>query len=233
MKKWFVLSQGQVNGPFLTEEVEGKVANDRESQVWSRGETEWIGIDKWHHHLTQAKTKPASLPTETDDDDHWRIKIGGKELEPMTYTQSLKKLKEYKEHSGIRIYDKKSKEWKDFFQFENFLKDLGISRRNHDRVPILGSFIGEHNRLGTMQVKVITISEGGFGVGDAKDFQIGDEMTGTIQSPNLYLPIHCTADIVYLSPEGIVGLQFKSIPEEAHAAIVEYVKKFTALKSKS
>lgn len=278
MRRWFILNKGIVSGPFEADQISDFTSNSPDSLLWSRGEVEWISLDRWNHlqslspdsvHAVyqtsaspadtsqtpaqpaapakqpRAKEAPASTTAVTATSprmgtqtriimnrkqEMWRISIGMKEYPPMTYTSMLNKLKEVKDFTGVSIFNAAKNEWAEVFSFEEVVEDLGISRRSHDRVPIMGTFTGEHEKHGTFQARVISISEGGFGLGDAKNVQIGDNIKGIINSPNLFTQITCAAEVVYLSPEGLVGVSFTSIGEEAKSAIIEYVRKFSALK---
>lgn len=295
MRKWFLLNQGHITGPFSSDEVDGQIRQTPDTLLWARGETEWVNIEKWHHlqmkgespsftienkapeidaslqNLNFTKKNDSPLIKKTNDlseetnivhqrnkpsqettrlanskevEQHtltgirmdqrfnaWRIKNGSKESSPMSYAQLLSQLRELSDLNSVLIYDQNKKEWLEIFSFESIINDLGISRRTHDRVPIMGSFSGEHETHGPLQAKVISVSEGGFGLGDAKNLQIGDVVKGTINSPNLFIQITCTAEVVYMSPEGFAGLSFKAIGEEAQSAIIEYVRKFSSIKA--
>lgn len=274
MRRWFILNKGQVSGPFEADQVSDFTNNAPDSLLWSRGEMEWINIDRWNHLQSLSPEASSQSPTiaanssslNKSQPNHgkslqnqetlaptgsphsssrigtqtriimnrkqemWRISIGMKEYPPMTYTSMLNKLKEVKDFTGVSVFNTAKNEWAEVFSFEEVVEDLGISRRSHDRVPIMGTFTGEHEKQGAFQARVISISEGGFGLGDAKNVQIGDIIKGIINSPNLFTQISCAAEVVYLSPEGLVGVSFTSIGEEAKSAIIEYVRKFSALK---
>ncbi|MNL61128.1 hypothetical protein D3C87_1850130 [compost metagenome] len=73
---------------------------------------------------------------------------------------------------------------------------------------------------------MISVSEGGFGVNDAKNLQIGEKFMGTLTSPNLYVTINCTCEVVYVGSDGYAGIRFVGLPAEYKTSIVEYVNKF-------
>ncbi|MNT95603.1 hypothetical protein D3C72_2375100 [compost metagenome] len=73
---------------------------------------------------------------------------------------------------------------------------------------------------------MISISEGGLGVTEVRNLQIGDRFTGNLNSPNLYMQINAICDVVYLGNDGYAGLRFANLPIEAKSSIIEYVNKF-------
>lgn len=303
MNKWFILSQGQISGPFNEDQISLEAAKNLDSLVWARGEAEWVPIDKWDYVQSQHEQKKqamnripnqsfkeklddpiqnsfspdslSSMPkppppppqflqseatqisaktkvktnqnfnlkpelektsshtlTQIFPESEWRLRIDGEEFSELSYSDLLEKTKNLTDFTKVKIYDRKTKQWRDIYGFEKIINDLGISRRKHDRVPILGTFVGECDRLGPIQGRVVSVSEGGFGLSEGKKYQINDQMKGVISSPNLIVQINCSAEVVYLSPEGVAGMKFKSITEEAHSSLIEYIKKFNSVRSK-
>ena len=47
-----------------------------------------------------------------------------------------------------------------------------------------------------------------------------------ISSPHFFQPIHIKADVIYAGQDGHIGLKFSQIPDEAQAAVIDYIKKF-------
>lgn len=292
MNKWFILSQGQVTGPYNDDQVPEEAVKHSNCLVWTRGELEWVPYEKWdylqsqseqrkknlissapidnenfstktiasprlqtipqnsqftdkyeneptssplsettHTHIEMEKTRSHTL-TQVFPESDWKIRIGDEEFKELSYLDLLDKTKNLTDFTNVKIYDRKVKQWRDIYSFEKIINDLGISRRKHDRVPILGTFVGECERIGSVQGRVVSVSEGGFGLSEGKKYQINDQLRGVISSPNLILQIHCTAEVVYLSPEGVAGLKFKTIPEDAHASLIEYINKFNSVRNR-
>lgn len=286
MTKWFILSQGQVSGPFNEDQIPVEASKNPDCLVWTRGELEWVHVDRWDYiqaqhlqksressprepktntpettynestfipqHQTQVPISqpiiqtPVSSPVAKDNfekttsrtltqiipESDWKMRIGNEEYSELSYKDLIDQAKVLTDFSNVKVYDRKTKQWRDIYGFEKIINDLGVSRRKHERVPILGTFVGECDRLGSVQGRVVSISEGGFGLSEGKKYQINDQLRGVISSPNLIVQVNCTAEVVYLSPEGVAGLKFKTITEEAQASLIEYVRKFQTVKNK-
>lgn len=84
---------------------------------------------------------------------------------------------------------------------------------------------------GNFTAHILSISEGGLGITDAKHVKIGEKMKILLKSPNLYAPIHAFAEIVFVGSDGYAGLKFSGLQSESKSAIIEYIKKYTLLKS--
>jgi hypothetical protein len=78
---------------------------------------------------------------------------------------------------------------------------------------------------------VISISEGGLGLNCPQKFSLGDRFKATFSSPNLYIKsINCNCEVVFVSSDNYVGVRFTQIQTEAKSSIIEYIKKFGAVK---
>ncbi len=127
--------------------------------------------------------------------------------------------------STVDLWTEGFSQWKEFYAIQRVVDDLGLTRRSHPRVPIMGTLQGEYTD-GPVYARVISISEGGLGITEAPKLKIGDVVKGTLTSPNLFLTIHCTSTVVYVGQDGYAGLKFSSIPTEARNSIIAYVAKF-------
>lgn len=223
MKMWFLLSEGQVSGPFDVAEIEGKLPSASEALIWGRGQSEWMKPDKWRRSLQSGTVAPAVAGAP----DRWMVRIEGKERPPMDYENLLQLMRGVKDFSTVDIRPEGSLSWKEIYAVQRVVDDLGITRRSHPRVPIMGSFAGELNDGAKFESKVISISEGGAGLNEAKGRKIGERFKGLISSPNLYVPIHSVCEVVYVGSDGYAGLKFIGLPAEEKSAIIEYVNKFS------
>lgn len=223
LKIWFILNEGQVTGPYLPEEVDSKIGNMPEAQIWGRGHTEWMSPGKWRQTLkdfTPAKADVDSQPL-------WRIRIDNSEKEPMKYSDLVAYLKNIKDFSSVDLNFQNSG-WKEIFSFQKVVDDLEISRRSHPRVPIVGTLVCETTK-GDLSCRVISISEGGLGINDAQTLQIGERFPAILTSPNLYVTVNSTCEVVYVGADGYAGLRFVGLPEEFKSSIIEYVNKFATV----
>jgi hypothetical protein len=226
--KWFLLIDGQVSGPFTKEEVDSRLTLGSNPLIWGRGQTEWVPSDRWNqvlrdHDSANRKNRNAGL------DRMWKIRVAGQELRSMNHDQMIDFLRTQKDYGEIQIWTEGYTEWKDIYQIHKIMDELGVSRRQHPRVPIMGTLACE-GATGSLTARILSISEGGLGVTEAPEVKIGEKFKTILKSPNLYTPIHSTAEVVYVGQDGYAGLKFISLHPESKSAIIEYVKKFTELK---
>lgn len=221
-KRWFLLLDGQVTGPYAEQEIENRVDSNKDALIWGRGQSEWLGKDRWRLAVKALLIQQSLEQTGTSQ---WKMRVDNKELTPMTLDELIEHLKDYNDLSPVRIWTEGFDDWKEVFQVRKVMDELGISRRSHPRVPIMGTLQATAN-IGELQAKIISISEGGVGVNNAKGLQIGETFSADLSSPNLFVNIKCNMEVVYVSADGYAGLRFLSLQSEARAAIIEYVKKF-------
>jgi hypothetical protein len=221
-KKWFILHEGQVTGPFTVEEVEGQVTILDKPMVWGRGQKEWVSVDKWSK---MSKEEVIGEPS-SGGDRIWKIRVGQIETKPMSHDQMIEYLKKQTDYSKVQIWTEGYNEWKDIYQIHKIMDELGVSRRQHPRVPIMGTLQCE-GTSNTFMARALSISEGGLGVVEAPEVKIGEKLRTILKSANLPAPVQATCEVVYVGSDGYAGLKFVSIQAEAVATIISYVKKFT------
>lgn len=226
-KKWFLLQAGEVQGPWTPEELENLLPTATEPQVWGRGMAEWMKPEEWRAAL---RTEGSALSEQVAAADRvWRYRsLSGKEQGPFTYDVLLTHLKSLPDYGDIQVLGEGFSEWRDVYDVQKLVDELGISRRTHQRVPIMGTLTIEMPE-GPRHLKVTSISEGGVGLTEAENFPVGETFKGTLSSPNLFQEIPCTGEVVYAGPDGSAGVRFLQIPADAQAAVVEYVRKFADL----
>lgn len=227
-KRWFLLLEGQVTGPYADQEIENRIDKSKETLIWGRGQSEWLSPDKWRLTL---KALLAQQALEQQNSRQWKMKVDNKELTPMSMDELIEHLKDYTDLSPVRIWTDGFDDWKEVFQVRKIMDELGISRRSHPRVPMMGSLKGIAS-IGEVNAKIISISEGGVGVNSAKGLQIGEQFHAVLASPNLFVSINCNMEVVYVSADGYAGMRFLGLPSEARSAIIEYVKKFQQVAQK-
>ncbi len=225
--KWFTFLDGQVSGPFIKEDLEAKMNSNPNYLIWGRGQTEWLALDKFL--VFQRDSVQMTQKLKGSIDRLWKIRVSGQELQPMNHDQMIDFLKLQKDLGEIQLWTEGYSDWKDIYQIHKIMDELGVSRRQHPRVPIMGSLTCE-GASGQITARVLSISEGGLGVTDAPQMKIGEKFKTVLKSPNLYGPIHSTVEVVYIGSDSYAGMKFTSIHPESKSAIIEYVKKFTELK---
>jgi hypothetical protein len=229
-RKWFLLTDGQVTGPYTKEDAEFRAAQMTQPLIWGRGQHEWVGVDRWNKILREFET--LDRKPRVGSDRQWKIKVSGVESKAMGHDQMIDFLKTQKDYAEIQIWTDGYSEWKDIYQIHKIMDELGVSRRQHPRVPIMGSLSCE-GATGTFMARVLSISEGGLGITEAPEVKIGEKFKTILKSPNLYGPIHATAEVVYVGTDNYAGLKFIGLNSESKSALIEYVKKFTEVRPES
>lgn len=249
--KWFLQLNGQVQGPFNQESLQfalQKLGHENSNAlIWKRGLAEWVKANKLNSNDLKpipAKStlpNPANIESEvTPDGDlfektftqsftdgvFYRVQINFIDQPLMSKTELMTLIAKQQDVSKVSIQDPKSKEWKEVYAFPDIVEKLGLSRRKQARVPILAQFAGKNSKNEEVSYRVLTISQGGIGITESFDLNIGDEIDGLISSPHFFQSIHIKAEVVYAGQDGYVGLKFSNIPDEANTAIVDYIKKF-------
>lgn len=225
-KVWFILNEGQVTGPFDPAEVESQIASFKEPLIWGRGQVEWDIPSKWRSKVKELPPVAAA----GDQSKSWMVRVEGKVRDPLKYNDMITQLKKMTDLSQVDISTDGGKIWKEVYALQQVVDDLGISRRSHPRVPIVGTLEFELGTTSnTVKCRVISISEGGLGINDADGLQIGQKFFATLTSPNLYQTITTTCEVVYMGNDGYAGLRFVGLPEEFKSSVIEYVRKFATL----
>lgn len=225
MKIWFLLREGHVLGPHSPEEIESLLPQVQDPLIWGKGSPEWLSPDLWRKSLKDIESLSIKTSITTPETASWRYRIEGQEYAPVTFSKLLEMLRSQNDYSAIDVRSDKHRSWKEIYTVHKIVDALGISRRSTPRVPIMGTLDCESEK-GTRKLRALSISEGGFGVNDASDLQIGEKLRVLLTSPNLFQPISATCEVVYVGKEGYAGLKFSVLPLETQSLIIEYVKKF-------
>jgi len=226
-QRWFYFENQRVSGPWSKQQVIDLAQAKPDGLIWGKGQVEWIPYQSWQQFVTQLEH---SLKTENINTERlWKLRVGEFEIKPMPYDQMVEFLKTKPDLSEVYIWTEGYSEWKQIYQIHKIMDELGVSRRAHPRVPIMGTLTCEAGDK-VISVKTISISEGGLGVTEAKKMSIGEKYKAVLNSPNLYAPIHATVEVMYVGSDDYAGLKFVGIHSEAKSSIIEYVKKFTEMK---
>lgn len=246
--KWFLQLNGQVRGPFSQDSLQATIQGlgDVESAlIWKRGFAEWIKVNKLQTMdlgsivtpETHEETAQSGAAYEDNlfektfnqtftDSAFYRVQLNFIDQPLMTKAELLTFIAKQQDVSKVSIQDTKTKEWKEVYAFPDIVERLGLSRRKQPRVPILAQFTGKSNNKEEVLYRVITISQGGMGFTENFDLKIGDEVEGQVSSPHFFQSINVKAEVIYAGQDGYIGLKFTQIPDEARAAIIEYINKF-------
>lgn len=221
-KRWFFLRSNQVHGPYDLKEIEELSVSDGNGLIWGRGLTEWISFNKFQEYL---KSESYRKESQGAIEPQWRYKYDQKEFGPMHYQELLAHLRRLPDPEKLELWSDEFNEWREIYLVAKVADELGVSRRSYPRVPIMGNLICETSR-GPIEVKVISLSEGGFGASHGDSLQVGERFKAVLSSPNLFISIHCQCEVLHINKEGYTGLRFINLPTEAKGAIIEYINKF-------
>ena len=228
--RWYLLLNGQVVGPLSETEVDQKISSQpgqtADTLIWGRGFPEWVSYSEWKTEKVQIL---ANESAQVPKDPLWKYKAQGITSQWMAMSELVQSLKQLGEMADAQVCRDDDETWREVFQVNELVDLLGITRRAHPRVPIMGTLEMELP-TGVATARVISISEGGIGITDVKGVSLGQKFKAQIKSPNLFVAIHCTCEIVYLGQDGYAGIKFHNLNSEYHGAIIEYVKKFADLK---
>lgn len=159
--------------------------------------------------------------------EKYKVRYGDVDQKEMTRDELIQFASQKEDPNKISILDRKAKEWKELYTLPEIANKLGISRRQHQRVPILAHFAGVNTINGQkLNVRVVSVSQGGFGLTDNFDLKLGESVKGQISSPHFYTPITVEAEVTYSGQDGYVGLKFTQINDEGVSLITDYVKRF-------
>ncbi len=225
-KKWFILKGDNVAGPFSEEEINSSFKSDPQSYVWGKILKEWLNYSEWKNYLSD----PSSHQVMKKNDYMWKYRFGGEEISgPYDYEEMLNHLRKYSDYEHLELSCDKDHIWKSIFVLPEIADKLGISRRKHPRVPIMGEIEAEFPDHHKETHRIISISQGGLGLSSAKKLKLGNKFKATITSANLNSKLHCECEVTYARDDGYVGVEFRSIPAESLNSIIEYIKKFEEL----
>ena len=220
-KKWFLLIENKVTGPFTETEVNNSTPAHPKALVWGKGMPEWLPPSDWKK-IKEQKFPDLKISPEIKK---WSWRIGSLEKGSFLFHELVEILRKEKDFSQIDIKESDEKGWIEIYGIPKLVEALGITRRQSARVPIMGSYAFDHNGF-TISSRVVTVAEGGLGLSEPHDLKIGSQIKGIFTSPHLPMPINCHCEVVYLGNDGYTGLKFTFIPAEGTSAIIEYINKF-------
>ncbi|MFN7728696.1 MAG: PilZ domain-containing protein [Bdellovibrio sp.] len=226
-QQWFVMSEGKIRGPFNRESLETELPRLVSPLVWGRGQAEWVPPEKWLKVLIEQET---SASRTKNPERLWRIRLGDQELKPMTYEMMIETLQGKADYKDTLIWTEGYSEWREVYQIHKVMDELGVGRRAHPRVPIAGQVLCE-GATGSFVARALSISEGGLGMTESSHVKIGEKLKVVLKSPNLFTPLHATAEVVFVGQDGYAGMKFIGPQTESKSAIIEYIKKFLETKS--
>lgn len=221
--KCFVLEKKIVSGPFAKEELEKLIHEGHfktTSQVWWRGQHEWMLAKAWLEFKPEA---PSVIKLKKEA--NWFIEKEGKTFGPLSRIELVGHLRDSKNLNTVKVWKRGQKARATVYQYNDLTDALGIVQRKSPRAPIVGD-ISLTTERGVQEAKLCSISEGGLGMTHIDDLYQGEKIQMDIDSPLLSDKIVCEGVVRYKTPNGRIGIQFDGINSEAVTSIVDYINQF-------
>jgi hypothetical protein len=225
MSKWFAQKNNKITGPFDQTHIESMIQTQEEGLlIWGKSLSEWITAKEWLDYIkgTQTENSPSN-----QKNANWYFKTTNITSPALSFQNLIVEIRKLNTYDDLLINNDEKNKWISVFAFPLVADELGITRRQMIRVPILGFLNGQRvDDHSAVKAKVVTISQGGCGITEGVGITSGTSMKGIIKSPNLPGDVHFSADVVYIGKDGYVGMKFTSISPESQSQIIEYVNKF-------
>ena len=229
-KIWFLYSSidKKVSGPFVSDDVHQKLGTGEitlDCSIWWKGQREWLSVRTW----ISSGEKLLKSQKEKSNNAIWYIDLGGEPAGPLTQSEMIDSLRGHQNFNRIRLWTVGMKNWKSIFEFSEVMDDLGVSRREHTRAPLIANV--QLNRIGDNEAPIVlkaaTLSIAGIGLNNASSLMKGEELQIMIQTNEFSAPIRARATVIYVSSNGNAGLKFQQLHPESQSIIYDYIRKFT------
>ncbi len=226
-KLWFVYQNDVVSGPFSTDQIQQQLSLGQWANscfIWWKGQREWMPIRTWEQQLSKILKK---------EDDHtqnpiWYVDNGGSPLGPLTKTEMLTNLRTIANLSKVRLWSVGMSKWTNLFDLHEIMDHLGLSRREHERAPLMGSvsITRTSDSPQVIMAKAASISVAGMGINGGQALQKGDEVQLVLKSHEFSGSVHFQGKVMYSTPTGYCGIRFNIVHPETQSLIFDYIKKF-------
>jgi hypothetical protein len=224
---WFICSKEVVTGPFNTEQVRAKIIEQKlgaESFIWWKGQREWIAISKWEAQLDEI----VRAMTETPDSRVWYIELGTSTQGPLTHSELINHVKNQASLKNVKIWAEGMATWTSIFDVPDLMEEIGISRRQNERAPLLGTVVVSRSNVDPKAIimNAASISIAGMGASGPHEFRRGDEVSLLLKSSSLPMIMHLRGVVAYFAENNFVGIRFLKTQPEALSILLDYVKTF-------
>jgi len=225
LKVWFILSNEKIVGPFKQSDIINELNEGKwiDSRFWSKGKPHWMTSSQFKDDFVIQKKQNES---QTSGTLLWYIKDHETLHGPVSYDEMLIYLRKKPNYKMTFVSNSSAQDWQGVYQFQSLMDNLGVNRRHHPRVPIEGTITILEGFFKGKKIPLITLSQGGLGAVELRSVSIGEKIKGVFSGANLSTPIHFQGEIVFLNPEGGIGLKFTNISAEGLSQIIAYVKQF-------
>jgi hypothetical protein len=225
--QWFLYSNEVVTGPFSTDDVHAKLASGQLEAtcfIWWKGQREWIPVQTWQETLTQILATASGNKQKAV----WYVDVGSAPIGPLTQAEMIENLKGIAELGRVKLWAVGMPKWKSLFELHDVMELLGISRREHERAPLMGTVAVTRSNEDPrgFVAKAASISVAGLGLSAAQDLRRGDEVALLIKSSGIPGNLHLRGEVVYVTDAGHAGIRFLKVHPESHTLIHDYVKRF-------
>lgn len=224
---WFLCSNDVVTGPFTTDQVRAQISGGNVGAscfIWWKGQREWLPLSHWESHLEQILNSSSAKP----ESKVWYIDLGTNTLGPLTHSEMIENLKSQKSLATVNLWSVGMKNWAKVFELYDVMEEVGLSRRVHERAPLMGSVAITRSNSDPKGyvLKTASVSIAGLGAVGEHDLHRGDEVSVLIKSANLPGSMHLRGEVAYVQANGYVGIRFIKAQPEAQSIILDYVKRF-------
>jgi hypothetical protein len=224
---WFIHSNDVVTGPFDTETVRTKLQTGQVpagSFIWWKGQREWIPVSAWASQVDQIVQSASDRSLKPV----WYIDAGKTPLGPLTENELIDNLKSMTTLARVRLWAVGMEKWTSLFEIPEVMESLGLSRRENQRAPLMGTVaITRSNEDPKGYVlRTASISVGGLGVNGKHDLRSGDVVSLLVKSPEIPGNMHLRGQVAYVTGNGYCGIRSEQVHSEMQSMILDYVKKF-------
>jgi len=224
---WFIYINDVASGPFTTDQVNFKLTTGElppKSFIWWKGQREWIPISTWKDQLESILATTGSK----NQRPVWYIDNSGSQIGPLTQDELIDNLKSVGDFSDVRLWAVGMDKWKSLFELHDVMDLLDLSRREHERAPLMGSVAVTRSNEDPkgFVINAATISAAGMGVSGAHGLRRGDEIALFVKSPDLPSNLHLRGEVVHVTEAGYAGIRFVKVHPETASIIHDYVKRF-------
>ena len=227
-KLWFIYTNNVVSGPFTTEQVHERIqsgACPRESFIWWKGQREWLSVTTWEQQLEKIVKADQSK----SENPIWYVDQGQNPVGPLTENEMLETLRGNTDLSRVRLWSVGMAKWTNVFELPEVMDQMGISRREHERAPLMGQVAVTRTTdvPQTFMAAAGSVSISGMGLNGAHALKKGDEVQLVVKSHEFPQAMHFHGTVVYVTSQGYAGIKFSKVHPESQSLIFDYVKKFT------
>jgi len=159
----------------------------------------------------------------------WYVDSNGSSVGPLTQSEMISHLRGASTLNKVRLWSVNLNKWTNIFELHDIMEQLGISRRENERAPLMGTVaISRADQQGPVVVKAASISAAGMGLNDSGFLVKGEQVQLLVKSSEFPHALRFTGTVAYVTSTGYVGIRFDELHPEMATFVVDYVKRFNA-----